>query len=100
MYTDIIRYRLKDGVTQEDLLDAAGEILESWMKKQVGFISWQINTSEDGEYTDIVQWESEEAAKKAEASMRSDLSFGNAWFACYNMSSISATKAREVKKFS
>ncbi len=86
MYKDVINYKLADGVTEEQLLKAAAEILESWMKDLDGFISWEINKSENG-YVDIVTWEDVESAKKAEEKMK-ELPKDNAWYACYDFSTI------------
>ena len=74
MYQDIISYKLAEGITEETLLKEAKVILESWMKKQEGFLEWQINKNNDGHYTDIVKWSDKESAKKAETLMQKDLS--------------------------
>ena len=97
MYTDFIQYRLADGVTHEQLKKAAHDILDSWMKNQEGFLGWQINGLQtEGEYIDVVQWRSKEDAKKAEESMQKDLPIDNPWYACYDMSSISAKSGDEI----
>lgn len=101
MYTDIIEYKLADNVTKDHLLSTAKDIFDSWMSKQPGFISWQINTLSDGLFVDIVQWETESAAKDAEKSMQTDLEpeKSGAWFGCYNMESIQSRNTTEVGKF-
>ena len=99
MYTDIIHYKLAEGVTTEQLLTAAKDIYESWMATQDGFMHWQINTLSDGGFVDIVQWESESAAKKAEASMQTDIDQSNPWFACYDMTSIRSQKATQLEQY-
>lgn len=87
MYKDSISYELADGVTEEHLLKVAGEIIETWMRKQPGFMKWEIHNDGKGLYTDIVYWENEEAAKKAEADM---VNIPNAadWYGCYKEGSI------------
>ncbi len=96
MYTDIIRYKLADEVTQEQLFIAADEILNSWMKKQPGFISWEINSVKDG-YLDIVKWEDKDSAKAAEAVIKIDIPLDNAWYACYDFSSIKSDNTTQLK---
>ena len=67
MFKDIITYELDDGVDEQHLLKIAREIIESWMSKQVGFIQWDIHKDAIGEgYTNIVYWETREAAQKAD----------------------------------
>lgn len=92
MYTDFIQYRLAAGITQDTLLAAAKDVLESWMKNQPGFISWEIHKlSTEGDFLDTVRWESHEAAKLAEKAMQTDLPAENPWFACYDFTSIVST---------
>lgn len=98
MYTDIIRYKLALNVTEEQLLVAAKNIVDSWMSKQPGFISWQINKIDEN-YTDIVRWDSKESAAKAEKAMPTDLPADNAWYACYDPASISSVSGAEVQLF-
>ena len=65
MYKDIISYELAENTTQEQLLQIAKRIVNEWMKKQPGFMKWEIHTDNDGRYTDIVYWRSQEDAKKS-----------------------------------
>lgn len=88
MYKDIISYELAVGVSKEHLLSVGKQIVNEWMKKQQGFISWEVNSSSDGKFTDIVCWDSKEAAKIAEKEM---INIPNAaeWYRCYKQDSIS-----------
>ena len=52
------------------------------MSKQNGFIKWVINTNNDCSYTDIVYWESKEAAKMAEKEIV-NIPNANDWYGCY-----------------
>lgn len=97
MYKDIIHYKLADGVTEDQLLKAAAEILETWMKDLEGFISWEIGKTEDG-YTDIVSWVDKESAKKAEEKMK-ELPQDNAWYACYDFSTIFSENLDSLFKY-
>lgn len=95
MYSDFIQYKLADGITEDQLLQAAENIVESWMSKQPGFVGWQINKIADNEFIDVVQWESQAAAKAAEANMK-DIPQDDPWFACYDVQSIISKSATEV----
>ena len=45
MYKDIITYELAENVTKEQLIKIAKQIVNDWMKNQVGFIKWEIHTN-------------------------------------------------------
>lgn len=89
MYKDLISYKLAEGVTEAHLLRVAQEIIDNWMKKLPGFVSWEINKGKDGTYTDIVVWETEENAKNAEKEM-ANIPNAMEWFKCYEQGSISS----------
>lgn len=98
MYKDIINYELAEGVSQEQLLKIAGQIVNDWMKKQAGFIKWEVHTNNDQSYTDIVYWNTKEDAKNAEKEM---IHIPNAsdWFSCYKEGSISSKNLTLIAKF-
>ena len=98
MYKDAISYRLAQGITEDHLLEVAGDLLTNWMSKQPGFVRWEIHREEDGNYTDIVYWESKDAAKNAEADMVNIPNAGD-WFACYEEGSISSKNLYHVATF-
>jgi len=98
MYKDIISYQLADKTTEEQLLKIAGEIVNSWMKEQPGFIKWEINADRDGHYTDVVHWESEAAAQKAELAM-ANIPNAAEWYGCYKPETITTKKLRQLAEF-
>jgi len=98
MYRDIITYELAEGVKRERLLSVAGQIVTDWMRKQRGFVSWEIHTNSDGSYTDIVNWETKEDAKLAEKEMVNIPNAGD-WYACYKEGTIKSTNLTRVAKF-
>lgn len=98
MYKDIISYQLADGTTEEHLLKIAGEVADSWMKQQPGFIKWEINSNKDGHFTDIVYWESEAAAQKAELAMANIPQSGK-WYGCYKPDTIATKKLTQLAEF-
>ncbi len=98
MYKDVISYRLAENVSEETLLKVAAEVLASWMTKQEGFIRWEVHREGDGSYTDVVYWDSEDAAKKAEADMV-NIPNSKDWFYCYDEGSISTKHLHHVTTF-
>ncbi|MFY0606575.1 MAG: hypothetical protein JXR10_07665 [Cyclobacteriaceae bacterium] len=98
MYKDLITYQLAKGVTQEQLLKIASLVHEDWMIKQPGFQKWEITLDKEGNYMDIVYWESKEAAKAAEAGMAT-MPHAAEWFACYEPGSISSKNLSTLATF-
>ncbi len=99
MYKDVINYKLADGISEKHLLSVASEIIKTWMSKQSGFIRWEIHKNMDGGYTDIVYWDSREAAKDSEADMV-NIPNAHEWYACYAEGSISSKNLILVGAFS
>ncbi len=98
MYKDLITYQLAEDTSQDQLISIAQQIVQTWMKKQAGFIKWEIHTNSDGSYTDIVSWESKAAARKAEEQMVNIPNAGD-WFACYKEGSVNSIGLSSVAKF-
>ena len=98
MYKDIINYRLAKGISEEHLLNVAKDIIDNWMSKQAGFISWEIHKNNNNGYTDIVCWESQNDAKKSEQDM-ANIPNAADWLACYEKGSISSINLSLIAKF-
>lgn len=98
MYKDIINYELATNVSQEHLVKIAKRIVKDWMKNQPGFIKWEIHTNNDGGLTDIVYWESEQDAKKAEKEMAT-IPNATDWYQCYKEGTISSKNLITIAKF-
>lgn len=98
MYKDLITYQLAKNVTEEHLLAIAQRIAQDWMLNQKGFIKWEIHKNNDESYTDIVCWESEEDAKKAEVEMV-NIPHAEEWFGCYLKDSILSKKLYRIGEF-
>ena len=98
MYKDIITYQLANEVTEEHLLRVAKQIVESWMKKQPGFVAWEIHKNNTDGYTDIVYWNSKEDAKRAEQEMV-NIPNANDWYECYMENSIEGKNLEEIRRF-
>lgn len=98
MYKDIISYKLAEGVSLKELKNVAALVSKDWMQNQVGFIKWEIAINQNGEYQDIVHWESKEAAKEAEKTMAT-MPHAAEWFACYKPGSISSKNLITLASF-
>jgi len=98
MYKDIISYELADNISKEHLIKIAKQIVTDWMKNQTGFIKWEIHTNNDGNFTDIVYWESKQDAKNSEKEM---LNIPNAadWYKCYKEGTISSKNLSLIAEF-
>lgn len=98
MYKDLITYELAEGISEEHLLKVSKDIIDNWMSKLTGFIKWEIHIDNDGNYTDIVYWNTKADAKKAEKEM---INIPNAqdWFACYKAGTISSRNLSLIGKF-
>lgn len=98
MYKDIITYELSENISQDKLIKIAKQIVNDWMKTQEGFISWEIHTNSDGSYSDIVCWESKDAAILAEKEM---VNIPNAsdWYNCYKEGTISSKSFTTIAEF-
>lgn len=60
-----ISYELKKDVSVEDFLVASKKCNDEVLSQQKGYISWEVLRDGDT-WVDLVKWESEEDAKKAE----------------------------------
>lgn len=98
MYKDVISYELAENVSQEHLIKVASQIVTDWMKNLTGFVKWEIHANADGSFTDLVYWESEQAAKNAEKEMVNIPNAGE-WYACYKEGSITSKKLTLVAVF-
>jgi hypothetical protein len=61
---ELVRFRLQPGKTAADWLKA-NEKINAWIKAQPGFRFRSLSETEEGEWLDVVYWESPEAAKTA-----------------------------------
>lgn len=98
MYKDIINYKLEEGISEEHLLKVSKKVVEEWMTNQEGFIKWEIHQNNNGDYTDIVYWNSKADAKKAEKEMM-NIPNANEWFSCFEKGSINSQNLSKVGEF-
>jgi len=98
MYKDIISYELADNITKEHLLKVAQQVFTDWMKNQKGFIKWEIHTDKEGNFTDIVYWQSKEDADLSTKDMANIPNAGD-WYGCYKEGSIKSKNLSVVGSF-
>jgi len=98
MYKDVIEYQLAENVSEEELIKVGGQIVDEWMKKLPGFISWEICKDKEGNFTDIVCWATEEDAKNATKEM-ANIPNAGAWYACYKEGSIKSKNLLAVATY-
>lgn len=69
---EIVIYKTKDGVSDTDFIHTGAEMEENFAKKQKGFIRRTFAKSENGDWVDVIYWETmEDAMKASEAAMKS-----------------------------
>lgn len=61
---ELVRFRLQPDKTREQWL-SANEAITAWVQEQPGFRFRSLSESDDGEWIDMVYWESREAAETA-----------------------------------
>lgn len=59
-----VTFRIQEGISDADFLTAS-ENIGVWVKKQPGFSYRTLVRKSDGQWSDLVYWSSEEAAKSA-----------------------------------
>jgi len=69
---ELVRFRLQQGKTSADWLKANEKITE-WVQQQPGFRFRSLSETDDGEWIDMVYWESLAAAKQAGEKFGSEL---------------------------
>jgi heme-degrading monooxygenase HmoA len=60
---EMANIRLAEGKTEADLLDASARFQDEFLAAVPGFLSRELVRLDNGEYADIVRWESMEAAE-------------------------------------
>ena len=69
---EIVIYKTKDGVSDADFIKAGADMEEHFAKKQKGFVRRTLAKSENGDWVDVVYWDTmDDALKASEAAMKS-----------------------------
>lgn len=69
---ELIRFRLQEGKTTEQWLEA-NETINQWAERQPGFRFRSLSESDDGEWIDMYYWENKEAAEAAGKSFEAEM---------------------------
>ena len=62
---EVVRFKLKPHVSEDAILAASEAMEHSFARQQPGFIRRTLGQGDSGEWVDVVQWESLEAASEA-----------------------------------
>ncbi|MGM0123730.1 hypothetical protein IGI37_001104 [Enterococcus sp. AZ194] len=93
----MISFKLKDGVTKEDFIEATRRLHDNVLSKQKGFISWEQWLDKDT-WTDFVVWETIEDAQSA-MTAGSGKEEAKQFYAMLQMKTCSMTTSTFVKKY-
>ena len=72
LYTEVVRFRLKDGVDTKEFLRAAFRMDREFQPTQPGYVAGSRRTmvSDDGEWTISVDWLTKEDSERSQAAFR------------------------------
>ncbi len=65
LVVEIAQFKLVAGVKDGDFLQEAEVVQKNFLEKQIGYIDWELLKGEDGQWVDILHWNSIEEAQKA-----------------------------------
>ena len=65
MVFELAQFKTKAGISDADILTASQEAQDGFLAKQEGYISREFSKSTEGEWVDIVHWETMEDAQVA-----------------------------------
>ncbi len=89
--TEVVCFRLRQGRSAAEWLEAAVKI-NAWLETQPGFRLRSLSETEDGEWIDMLCWESEEAATAASERFGDEM--GSACEPMIDMASISCSRGK------
>lgn len=72
LIVEIAQFKIASGVNEEDFLQEAGAVQKNFLEKQSGYIDRELLKDKDGQWVDILHWNSMEEAQKATEVMMSD----------------------------
>lgn len=72
MIVEIAQFKLAALVSDEEFLKEAEAVQNNFLKKQSGYIDRELLKGEDGQWADILHWNSMEEAQKAAQVMMGD----------------------------
>jgi len=69
---EIAQFKLASGVTDEEFVKEAEAVQKNFLEKQSGYIDRELLKDRDGQWVDILHWNSMEEAQKAAEIMMKD----------------------------
>ena len=72
LIVEVAQFKLATGVREEDFLQEAEAVQKNFLEKQSGYIDRQLLKDKDGQWVDILHWNSTEEAQKAGEVMMGD----------------------------
>ncbi len=72
MIVEIAQFKLTEGVHEEDFLQEAEAVQKNFLEKQKGYVDRELLKNQDGQWVDILHWNSMEEAQKAAQVMMQD----------------------------
>lgn len=94
---ELMHFRLKQGVTSTDWLKA-NEKINDWVARQPGFRFRSVSETGDGEWIDMVYWESMDAAKVASEQFGPELKAACEQFIDMSSFSMSRSQAHVMQR--
>lgn len=94
---ELVRFRLQQGKTSADWLKA-NEKINEFMKAQPGFRFRSLSETGDGEWLDLVYWESQEAAEAAGKKFEAEMMPVCAPLVAHDSVTISRSKAHVMQR--
>ena len=65
MVTELAQFKTKSGTSDAEVLAASQEAHDGFLAKQKGYVSRELLKSSEGEWVDIIHWETMEDAQAA-----------------------------------
>ncbi len=95
---EIAQFRLATGVNDKDFLQEAEVVQKNFLEKQGGYIDRELLKDKDGQWVDILHWNSMEEAQKAAEVMMSDPAT-QSFMQKIDPSSVKMLHLEQVKKY-
>jgi hypothetical protein len=72
LIVEVAQFKLAAGVNEEDFLREAETVQKNFLEKQSGYVDRELLKDKDGQWVDVLHWNSMEEAQKAAEVMMSD----------------------------
>ena len=72
LIVEVAQFKLATGVREEDFLREVEAVQKNFLEKQNGYINRELLKDKDGQWVDILHWNSMEEAQKAAEVMMGD----------------------------